>query len=61
MSQLCEFDCTFIRETDAAVLVEIEGEEYWIPLSQVSRMRHTPDGEGAITFSSFIALQKGLI
>lgn len=61
MSQQVEFDCTFVKETDAAVLVEIEGEEYWIPLSQVSRMRRQPNGEGAIVFSTFIAIQKGLI
>jgi len=61
MTQQCEFPCTFIRETDAAVLVEIAGEEIWIPLSQVSRMRKPPDDEGTITFSSFIAIQKGLI
>lgn len=61
MTQQVEFPCRFIRETEAAILVEIEGEELWIPLSQVTRMRKQPNGEGTITFASFIANQKGLI
>lgn len=56
-----ELDCRFIHETGAAVLVEINEEEVWIPLSQVSRMRKAPTGEGTIAFSQFIANQKGLI
>lgn len=61
MTQLCTFDCRFIKETEAAVLIEIEGEEYWIPLSQVTKMRKASNNEGTITFATFIAIQKGLI
>ena len=56
-----EFPCTFITETDAAVLVRIEDTEHWIPLSQVTRMRKPPGGIGSITFATFIAARKGLI
>jgi len=59
--QQCEFSCRFVRETDAATLVEIDGEEYWIPLSQVSRMRRSQDNSGTIIFATFIAKSKGLI
>jgi hypothetical protein len=48
-----------LKETDAAVLIEIDGEEYWIPLSQVHSMHHgdTP----YIMMTPWIAKQKGLM
>lgn len=30
-----EFEVTFLRETAAAILVELDGEEYWLPKSQI--------------------------
>lgn len=51
------------KETDSALLVEIDDKEYWIPKSQLH-----PDSEvqeeddtGTITMSEWIAKQKGLV
>jgi hypothetical protein len=57
----------FVKQaTNKALLCEIEGDEYWIPLSQI---RHggdvTPDSgkgdEGTIIMTQWIAEQKGLV
>ena len=59
--QCVEVNCTFLRETDAAVLIEVDGDEHWIPLSQVESMHKSSDGDGCILVSHWIADQKGLI
>jgi len=61
MSRLNEVavECTFIRETANAVLIEVESEQMWIPLSQVSEMHKGKVGR--IVMSQWIANQKGLI
>lgn len=53
--------CTFLRESEKAVLIEIQQEEMWIPLSQVREMHKSPNGEGRIAMSAWIAKQKHLI
>ena len=59
-SQEVEIKCKSIRETNSAVLIEVDGhEQLWIPLSQVSEMRKADDGH--IVMSQWIANQKGLI
>lgn len=52
--------CTRLRETDAAILIDVEGDEHWIPLSQVSQMGwHTGSGIGYIVLSDWIAKKIG--
>ncbi len=59
-TQFVQVNCRFLRETENAVLIEVEdGEQMWIPLSQVESMRKAADGH--IVLSQWIANQKGLI
>ncbi len=56
-------DARCLRETDKAILVEIDGDEYWIPQSQVSEDSEVwkEGDEGDLVISSWIAKQKQLI
>lgn len=54
-----QVECRFIRETENAVLIEVNDEETWIPLSQVESMHK--DKVGSIVMSQWIANQKGLV
>lgn len=54
-----EIECSFLRETDSAVLIAVDDEQMWIPLSQVSEMHKGKNGK--IVMSQWIANQKGLI
>jgi hypothetical protein len=56
-----ECACTFIRETDAAVLIDTHEEQLWIPLSQVKEMHKGKNGEGTIVMTAWIAKQKHLL
>ena len=49
-----------IRETDDAILVDLEGGKYWLPKSQ---LEDWPDkGEkGEVEISEWMAIEKGLI
>jgi len=55
--------CTFVHETDNAVLVHDHAtdEEIWFPLSQVEEMHRDKRGDGSIVVSDWIARQKGLV
>ncbi len=56
-----EIDVTILRTTDAALLIEHEGEEYWIPRSQVieDESDALEEGdEGLLTITEWIAIQK---
>ena len=50
------------RETDKAFLVEIEGEEVWLPKSQIADWEDYEEGDTDCTMSisEFIADEKGL-
>lgn len=51
-----------LRATDAALLCRIDGEDYWIPQSQIdddSEVWRAGD-EGDLVVSEWIAVQKGL-
>lgn len=51
------------RETDAAILLELEdGEDVWFPLSQVDEIHHRGhyDELDRLVVSKWIARQKGL-
>jgi hypothetical protein len=51
-----------VRETDAAFLLLIDGEEYWIPKSQVADPDEYQAGDEGCTISvtEWIAREKGL-
>lgn len=55
---------TCSKETDKALLVEIEGEEYWIPKSHIADESEVKDedehNEGTLVISAWIAREKGL-
>jgi hypothetical protein len=54
---------TVSKETEAALLVNIEGEEMWIPKSQIDDDSevYKKDTEGTLVITEWIAKQKGLI
>lgn len=58
-----EFACTFVHETDNAVLVKdhASSEEVWLPLSAVLEMHKGARGEGTIEVEDWIARKKGLL
>ncbi len=53
-------ECVRKYETENAVLIDVDGEEVWIPLSQVESMHFDRLGNGTIVISDWIAKQKGL-
>ena len=54
-------DVELIEETDAAGLFLIEGEEVWLPWSQVDEESVPPDGEeGELYVRRWIAIEKDL-
>mgnify|MGYP001190379444 CR=1 FL=1 len=55
-----EIECVRVRETDNAVLIEVDGDNHWIPLSQVKSMHFNMHEKGTIVISDWIAEQKGL-
>lgn len=66
MSQeLFECDAVCKRMTDKALLVEIEGGEYWIPKSQLhddSEVYDADDNsEGNLVITEWLAKQKNLL
>lgn len=54
--------CRCVHETGEALLVEIEGDQYWLPLSQLddtSEIQHFGD-EGELVTSQWWADQEGI-
>jgi hypothetical protein len=62
-----EFSCLKKHETENAVLLidPATGEEFWIPLSQISEMhfKHREDGypAGTVVMTEWIAKKRGLV
>lgn len=58
-------DVKCLRETDAALLCVIDGEEHWIPKSQVDDDSEVFDSdensEGTLIVTEWIAIEKGLV
>lgn len=53
-----------VGETAAAILVEVDGEEHWIPRSQLHERDNevTEEGdEGDLVVAEWLALDKGLV
>lgn len=61
MEEFADVKCT--AETPDAILVEIDGDEHWIPKSQVSEDSEVYEegGEGKLVITTWIATQKGLV
>lgn len=55
-------DCSVKRVTEKALLIEYDGEEVWLPLSQVSEGEKYEEGDEEVTVSitEWIAKQKNL-
>jgi hypothetical protein len=55
-------DCTVLRTTEKAVQVEWQGEELWLPRSQVSEDEKYEAGDSGVTISvtEWLARQKGI-
>ncbi|GEB79253.1 hypothetical protein DDE01_06680 [Desulfovibrio desulfuricans] len=49
-----------LQETDAAILISCEGEEYWLPISQIEYVGGKGDGDVAISVPEWLADEKGL-
>ena len=56
-------DVVVKKETEAAILCEIEGELHWLPKSQICEDSEvTGEGdEGTLVITQWIAQQKGLL
>ena len=57
--KLVEVSGRIMRETEKAVLVDINDEEVWLPLSQVEEITRRPEGD-TLLITAWIAEQKGL-
>lgn len=58
-----KFDATALRSTEKALLVQIDGEEHWIPHSQIdddSEVYKAGDA-GELVISEWIAKEKKLV
>lgn len=56
-------DVTVLRDSGAALLCNIEGEEIWMPKSQITDDSevYKMDTEGDLVITEWIAEQKGLV
>jgi len=64
MSATAEFeDVNCIKETEKALLVEIEGEEVWVPKSVVhdDSEVYAEDDQGTLVVKRWWAREKGLV
>lgn len=54
--------CEVVRQTDKAVLVQVDGEEYWLPLSQLDPSKELPEPDtlGVIHVAEWLAKQEHL-
>lgn len=62
-SRWVHLDCVTVKKvTDKAMLLEFDGEEHWIPQSQISDPEDYEEGdEGcSISISEWIAEQRGI-
>jgi hypothetical protein len=55
-------DCSILKVTVEAILIEYEGEEYWLPHSQVTEVHRLHKGDIGVTvgISEWIAQKKGI-
>lgn len=64
-NRMCIFkDVTVLRTTDKAMLCDIEGQEVWIPVSQIDEdgTDISEEGdEGTLVIPEWLSIEKGLI
>ena len=63
---MVEFAAVFVRATDLAILVEIDGEEVWLPLSELGDDSDLGEDsergdEGSVFVPEWLATAKGLV
>lgn len=57
-----EENVTLLRETDKAILIEVRGEEMWIPFSQIDEITRYPSVSAVdVVMKRWIAREKGLL
>ena len=63
MSATASFEAKCTKETAAAIFVEVDGEEMWIPKSQVDDDSEVYGAghEGKLVITEWIAKQKGIV
>ena len=54
-----EIECDILKETDEAMLIIVDGEELWIPFSQIKRVQRESHCD-VVTMTAWIAEQKGI-
>ena len=64
--EMVEFEAVFVRATDMAILVEIDGNEYWLPLSQLGDDSELGEDsgrgeDGSVFVPEWLAAEKGLV
>jgi hypothetical protein len=52
-----------VQETDDALLLRVDGEDYWIPKSQIADVGDYAEGDenATVSISEWIAGKKGLV
>lgn len=55
-------DCKIVRETDKAILVEYDGEDVWLPHSQIREAYKLEIGTSGVTVevTAWLCKQKGI-
>jgi hypothetical protein len=61
MAERVDFFAVTLRETDLAVLMDIDGEEVWVPKSILDEEWPEVDCEGDITLPEWFATKEGLV
>lgn len=63
MSDISFDEAEVLRETEAALLIRIDGAEHWIPKSQISDDSEIwkQGDKGMLVVTEWIATQKGLV
>jgi len=55
-------EAKILRRTQAAVQIEYDGEEFWLPKSQLHDVDELPqEGDARVKMTDWIARQKGFI
>lgn len=53
---------TIVRQGAAADLIETdEGDQHWIPHSQIKKIKRHPEGRTDMTMTAWIAKERGLL
>lgn len=63
MKDTFELTGTILHETAAALLIAVDGSQYWLPFSQIYEIHRSvnADVEDRLLISKWIATKKGLV